>query len=106
MIRHVVVWRLKDHADGHGKEENIARVKAALEGLPARIPGYVGQRVEVGVNLFEGVGSHANWDLALIADFEDEEALKAYFRHPAHVEVAELVGRVREERAGVDFEVP
>jgi len=101
MIRHVVIWKMKDFADGQAREENIRRAKEALEALPGQIPGHI-RHLEVGVNRLENA---ENCDLVLIADFDDMADLEAYFKHPAHLMVAELVRKLREERMAVDFEV-
>jgi hypothetical protein len=100
MIRHVVIWKMKDFADGHTRKENVIRVKEALEALPGQIPGLI-RRLEVGVNLLEDV---ENCDLVLIMDFEGQTDFEMYYKHPAHTMVAELVRRVREARMAVDFE--
>lgn len=37
MIKHIVMWEFKDHAEGLTKEENISKVKSMLEALPEKI---------------------------------------------------------------------
>ena len=101
MIRHVVVWKFKEKADGYDRSTNLERVKGELEALPLRMPGVI-QRMEVGVNSLE---NGTNYDLVLVADFESYEALAAYLAHPEHLKVADLVMRVREQRAAADYEV-
>ncbi len=39
MLKHVVMWKLKDEAEGADRATNARRVKAALESLRGRIPG-------------------------------------------------------------------
>ena len=90
---------MKDFADGHGKQENINRVREALEALPDQMPGVV-RNLQVGVNTLENAD---NYDIILIADFDSMASLEAYFKHPAHLVVAELVRKLREERAAIDF---
>ena len=36
MIKHIVMWRLKDHAMGTSKSENAGKLKALLEALSAK----------------------------------------------------------------------
>ena len=100
MIRHVVMWKLKNHAEGHSRPENAARMAVMLESLPARIPEIKG--LQVGFDVVRGEGSY---DVVLVADFDDLEALGRYQRHPDHVKVAEFVTKVRDSRAAVDFEI-
>jgi len=101
MIRHVVIWKLKEKADGYDRLTNMERVKGELEALPLRMPGVI-RKLEVGVNDLE---NGTNFDLILIADFDDHEALDTYLTHPEHLKVADLVMRVREQRAAVDFKL-
>jgi uncharacterized protein (DUF1330 family) len=101
VIRHVVIWKMMDFAEGHSKLENIQRAKEALEALPSQIPDLI-RHIEVGVNCFEGV---ENSDLIMIMDFDDMAALKTYYKHPAHMMAADLLRKVREGRMAVDFEM-
>jgi len=100
MIRHVVLWRLKEGAEGRSRSENAKLIKAQLEALPALLPDI--KRLEVGEDVLQEGGS---WDLCLIVDFDDLEALKRYQDHPEHLKVADLVARTRELRAAVDYMV-
>lgn len=98
MIRHIVLWKLKDEAEGADKATNAVRMADALESLVGTIDGLL--RLEVGV---DAVGLPGAWDLALMADFEDEEALRRYQVHPKHVEVGKFISSVRLDRAVVDY---
>jgi quinol monooxygenase YgiN len=99
MVKHIVFWTLKEQADGATREENARRVKAALEGLAGHIPGLL--EIEVGIDFSR---SEASYDVALYSTFTDRAALDAYQAHPEHRAVADLIGRVREKRAVVDYE--
>jgi len=37
MIKHIVMWRLKDFAEGASREENAKKLKETLEGLKDKI---------------------------------------------------------------------
>ena len=87
MVRHVIVWTLKDEYSGEEKENIKRGIKEGLEGLKGVVPGLL----EIHV-LTEGLAS-SNGDLMLDSLFENEEALKGYAVHPAHVAVAS--GKVR-----------
>ncbi|MBB5019016.1 hypothetical protein HNQ59_002314 [Chitinivorax tropicus] len=100
MIRHIVMWRLKDQAEGADRASNAKQVKALLESLRGRIPGML--HLEVGVD-FSGTAQSA--DLVLVTDFESRAALDAYQHHPAHVAMKDFIGAVREVRMMVDYEV-
>lgn len=96
MIRHIVFWNLPD---GPRKAENILRIKHLLEGLVRQIPQI--RHLEVGFNT-EGA-PQSNWDLALVSDFDDLEALDAYQNHPAHQAVVPVIKSLVSERACVDY---
>lgn len=100
MVKHVILWTLKEEFSKEQKEEIKAGIKAGLEGLKGQIPGLV----DIKVNINGLPGSTA--DLMLDSTFEDEAALKGYSVHPAHVAVAE--GKVRpytKIRSCLDFEI-
>jgi Stress responsive A/B Barrel Domain len=99
MVRHVVMWRLRDQAEGADRATNALRVKAALEGLRGRIPGLL--RLEVGIDFNR---SPAAWDVVLVSEHESRAALEAYQVHPEHVRAAEFIGKVRSDRAVIDHE--
>lgn len=82
MVKHVILWTLKENYSDAEKEEIKRGIKAGLEGLKGQIPGLL----EISVNVSPLPGS--NCDLMLDSSFESEEALKGYAVHPAHVEVA------------------
>jgi len=101
MVKHIVFWKLKPHAEGASAADNAARIKLGLEALVGKIPGLV--QAEVGVDFNR---SDAAWDLALYSVFSDRAALEAYQRHPTHNVVADFIARVRADRVVVDYEVP
>ena len=99
MIRHIVCWKLSA-TDEATKAEHAARISREMSELPALIPEVLS--LEVGTNTLY---SEVNWDLVLIADFEDAEALERYAAHPEHQRVGKFIGEVRSDRVAVDFEV-
>ena len=100
MVKHVIIWTLKEEYAGDEKAKIIAEIKEGLEGLKGVVPGIVEIKV-----LTEGLPS-SNGDLMLDSLFENEDALKGYSVHPAHVAVAE--GKVRpfaKIRSCFDYEI-
>lgn len=99
MVKHVILWTLKDEYSGAQMEEIKEGIKAGLEGLKGEIPGLV----DIHVNI-NGLSS-SNADLMLDATFTDEKALKEYSVHPKHLAVAN--GKVRPftaSRVCLDYE--
>lgn len=96
MIKHIVMWRLKDGIDQPAAAQAI---KQALEGLNGQIPGLI--RLEVGINI---VADKDASGVVLYSEFESQAALDAYQVHPAHNVAAEVVKAARAERRVVDYE--
>lgn len=100
MVKHVILWTLKDEFSEDEKANIKAGIKEGLESLKGKIPGLA----EIKVNI-NGLSS-SNADLMLDSLFENEEALKGYAVHPEHVKVAD--GKVRpytKLRSCLDYEV-
>lgn len=83
MVKHLILWKLKDELTTEEKQKIKEEIKTGLEGLQGKIPGLAEIKVQI-----EGLES-SNADLMLDSTFTDEEALKGYSVHPAHVEVAD-----------------
>ena len=83
MIKHVILWQLKEEFSEDEKKRIKLEIKDGLEALVGVVPGLL----EVKVNI-EGLPS-SNADLMLDSLLESEEALKGYAIHPAHVAVAD-----------------
>lgn len=99
MVKHIILWKLKDSLTGEEKEQVKAGIREGLEGLKGKIPGLVDIRVQT-----KGLVS-SNADVMLDSAFESEEALKGYSVHPAHVEVADTKVRPYTEiRLCMDFD--
>jgi hypothetical protein len=99
MLKHVVMWRLKESAEGRTRAENAVYVKEMLDLLPYKIKEI--RNLEVGINILH---TPSSYDLVLTVDFANMLDLQAYQAHPEHVKVADYVLRVREARAAVDYE--
>ena len=99
MIKHIVMWKLKDHAEGADRAANAAKMKALLDDCRDIVPGIV----EFEVALAQP-GLEATYDIVLYSVFADKTALDAYQDHPKHVAVKPFIGAVRLERQCMDYE--
>jgi hypothetical protein len=100
MVRHIVLWRLRDSANGRSKAENAAEVKRLLEGLNGKIPGLI--KLEVG---FDFSRTDESSDIVLYSEFETRAALDVYQTHPLHEAVKPFVMAARSERRLIDYTV-
>ena len=88
MVKHIILWKLRDDLSNEEKQRVKKDIKAGLEGLAGRIPGLLSIVANVAGRL-----ESSNADVMLDSTFTDEAALKAYAVHPEHVAVAD--GKVR-----------
>ena len=96
MVKHIILWKLKE-------ENNTAEIKNGikqnLEGLLGKIDGLIEIKVQT-----ECLKS-SNVDVMLYSVFETEEALKNYAVHPEHVKVADTFVRPYTAiRSCIDYE--
>jgi len=82
MVRHLILWQLKESLTSEDKSKVMLDMKENLESLVGKVPGLVSLKIVI--NEMES----SNADVMLDSVLESEEALKGYQGHPAHVEVA------------------
>lgn len=100
MIKHILLFKIKEGVEGRSKAESIAQAKALIEGMNGKIPGLI--KVEVGVDFSESPDSA---DMALYSEFESREALEVYAGHPEHKAVLPFIKSIISERRLIDYEV-
>lgn len=81
MVRHVIIWKIKEEYVGKAAEIK-ANAKKELEDLNGQIPGMWSLVIRT-----EGLPS-SNGDLMLDGEYNSAEDLNAYSVHPKHVHVA------------------
>ncbi|MBB5393403.1 MULTISPECIES: Dabb family protein [unclassified Herbaspirillum] len=100
MIKHIVMWKLKEQAEGADRATNIVKMKALLDSCANVVPGIL---------KFEAIvaqpGLEATYDVVLYSEFESRAALDAYQEHPDHVAIKPFIGAVREARQCMDYEI-
>lgn len=100
MIKHVILWTLKDDIKGDDRQKVKQGIKTGLEGLKGQIEGLVD--ISVRIECLET----STADVMLDSTFEDEAALKRYATHKKHLEVADNnVRPYTATRACMDFEI-
>ena len=99
MVRHIVMWKIKDELEGQDKKALAAELRRRLEALPALIPQI--KAFQVGDNFSP---RDAAMDVALFSEFENREDLQAYAVHPDHQAVAVWIKDVVTETKVADWE--
>ena len=68
MIKHIVMWKLKEEAHSNNKETNAQLIKEKLEALSGKIDGLL--KIEVGIDFLGG----NNFDVVLYSELTSKEA--------------------------------
>lgn len=100
MVKHIILWKLKEELSEQEKNEVKNGIKQGLESLVGKVPGLVEVHVQI-----DGLLASSNADVMLDSTLESAEALKGYAVHPEHVAVASTKVRpYTAQRTCIDFE--
>lgn len=98
MIKHIVMFKLKEFATPEEKQAKMQEIKEKLEALIDKIEVLRMIRVDFNCNPAE------TWDIILTTELDTLEDVKTYAEHPEHVAVAKgIIGPVKADRACVDY---
>jgi Stress responsive A/B Barrel Domain len=101
MLHHIVMWKLKDFAEGNSKKENALLMKYKFEELMPLIKEI--KKLDVGINMESS--QYSNFDIVPDTWFENYGQMEIYQKHPMHIEISDWIGKIRETRAAVDYEI-
>ncbi len=97
MVKHIILWNLKEEFNTEAVKETM---KKELEGLVGKVPGLL--KMEIAIAPMPS----SNVDVMLYSELESAEALKGYATHPEHVRVADTFVRpFTKARNVIDFEI-
>lgn len=99
MVKHIVIFKLKDEISQNEKLSLMNQFKEAIEKLPPVIP--VIRKIEVGLNM----NPEESWHIALYSEFDSLDDVKTYATHPEHVKAGQIIAQAKENRACVDYEI-
>ena len=100
MVKHVILWKLKEELSDSEKAQIKVNMKRELEGLKGKVPGLMEITIQT-----EPLPS-SNADVMLDSTLQSEKALKEYAVHPEHVKVADTFVRpYTQVRMCLDFEI-
>lgn len=100
MVKHIVMFKFLEEAEGRSKAENVRMTKEMLDNLQGVVPTLLASKVSINSENADAT----NYDLVLEADFESFDTLKEYIVHPEHKKVGVFMKPLRESRACVDYE--
>ena len=99
MVRHIVMFKLKEFDTPEAKEAKMQEIKVALEALIDKIDVLRMIRLDFNMNPAE------TWDIILTTELDSLADVNTYANHPEHVAVAKnIIGPVKADRACVDYE--
>lgn len=95
MIKHIVMFKLKNAADAVKAKEMADKLQGVIPSL---------RKLEVVIN--SDKAPESNFELALICDFDDIDGLNEYQVHPEHKKFGAYISGIRAEggRACIDYE--
>ena len=93
MVKHIVLYTLKDGVD---KDETVKMIAPVLEPLVGKIPGLLHLEIRRAYN---------GMDYALYSEFESREALTVYASHPLHQEAKTHFFHLLDSRVAADYEL-
>ena len=93
MVKHIVLYKLKESVD---KQEAVKIIASVLEPLVGKIPGLLKMEIRAAFN---------GMDYALYSEFESREALENYAVHPLHQEAKTHFAHFLDTRVAADYEV-
>lgn len=99
MVKHIIIWHLKDEFSEKEKIDAKKKIKAGLEGLKGKIDGLL--EIKVNIDLLDS----SSGDMMLDSLFVDENALKGYQKNDDHLKVATFVRQCVKMRSCVDYNI-
>lgn len=100
MIRHIVMFKLKEFQTPAEKQAKMREIKDKLEALIDKIDVLKMIRVDFNCNPEE------TWDIILTTEMATLDDVSTYANHPEHVAVSKgIIGPVKADRACVDYEI-
>lgn len=98
MVKHIVLWTLKDEVK-KDSDKIAADLQKRFKALLGVVDGLTA--IEVGLNFNEG----SKFDIALYCELSSKEALDQYQIHPAHVAIKAIVHELVCGRECADYEI-
>jgi hypothetical protein len=98
LFKHIVLWKLKENAEGKTKAENADWMKEHLEALVDVVPQLLDAKVGININTSDDA-----YDAVFISTFMNEEDCAAYKVHPAHKAISNYCKKIRESRVVCDY---
>jgi hypothetical protein len=100
MLKHVVMWKLKDFTENADKQSNARKMKELLDACANLVPGIL--KLEVAI---AQPGLETTYDVVMYSEFVDKAALDSYQSHPQHMALKPFFSAIRDARQCMDYEI-
>ncbi len=99
MVKHVIMFKFKEEANGKTKAENLAIAAEMSRNLMGKIPSLRSSATNL-----NSIPGPINYDMVIELTFDDAAGMNEFHVHPLHMELVNLLGVVAESLAAVDYE--
>ena len=97
MVKHIVMWKLKNEFEGKLKASVTLSLIMELEHLKEKIVQIKALKTALNNN------PDNEYDVLLEIEFETMEDLAIYVEHPEHKRIVEILKNIRELKASIDY---
>ena len=104
MIAHVVLVTPRSDLSASERAAAIETLRRAASDVPEVLRCRIGRRVKHGLPGYEQRMPH-NYELALLLEFRDIDALQRYLKAPAHVALGRLFSTASSAAIAYDYEI-
>lgn len=101
MIKHIVMWKFQEEAEGKSKKENVEIITESLMKLSGVISEIKAMEI-----FADDSESEENYDAVLITEFENFHDLNNYKVHPEHQKISRYINKIKLSRASIDYHMP
>ena len=98
MLKHIIMFKLKEEYDGHSREENAEKLIGMSKSLVGKIPTLRFSETHADV-----AKSPISFDVVIELSFDDPEGLQSFHEHPLHMELVRFADAASEQLAAVDY---
>ena len=101
MVKHIILWTLKENLTESEKRRVNTDIKEGLESLVGIVPGLIEVKVHIDNRLDSSTA-----DIMLDSTLDSVNSLNLYASHPAHLQIADTKVRPYTAiRSCLDFEI-
>jgi hypothetical protein len=100
MIRHIVLFKLKDLGSEGLKQDALMKMKSRLEELPQKIS--LIRHCEIGIDFRK---LEMSYDISLTMDFDNLNDLNTYTDHTDHKEFIRFNKEFSASKVSIDYEI-